>query len=145
MTDPLMKRKRVMVPHASTQGHSSRQDWASPAGQWHWLPPASSSWAASMATFREVHVYSAAPAIVCHSMRPPMADQTRLAASASTVPPLIGRDREQATLRDALSAALAGRGALVLIGGDTGIGKTALAEWTLAEAAERGMLGLVGR
>src|SRR6187551_718015 len=58
---------------------------------------------------------------------------------------LVGRDREQAALHDALAAALAGRGSLVLIGGEAGIGKTALAEWLLTEAAERGALVLVGR
>src|SRR5919202_741915 len=63
----------------------------------------------------------------------------------SSTPPLVGREREQAILRDALAAALTGHGSLVLIGGEAGIGKTALAEWTLTEAAERGALALVGR
>ncbi len=62
---------------------------------------------------------------------------------APTAPALVGRDHEQAALRDALAAALAGRGSLVLIGGAAGIGKTALAEVLLAEAASQGALVLV--
>src|SRR4051794_33824171 len=58
---------------------------------------------------------------------------------------LVGRDRELATLRALLVAALGGRGALVLIGGEAGIGKTALAELALAEAEQQGALTLVGR
>ena len=58
---------------------------------------------------------------------------------------LAGREREQAALRDALAAALAGHGSLALVGGEAGIGKTALAEATLAEAAAQGALVLVGR
>src|SRR6187549_3792230 len=58
---------------------------------------------------------------------------------------LVGREREQAVLHDALGAALAGRGSLVLVGGEAGIGKTALAEDLLTEAAGRGALVLVGR
>ena len=60
-------------------------------------------------------------------------------------PALVGRKRERATLRDALAAALAGRGSLVLIGGEAGIGKTALGEVLLAEAGVRGATVLVGR
>ena len=61
------------------------------------------------------------------------------------LPPLVGRRREQALLRDRLDDALIGRGGLVLIGGEAGIGKTALAETICAGAADRGALVLVGR
>jgi DNA-binding CsgD family transcriptional regulator len=64
---------------------------------------------------------------------------------APTSPALVGRDRELAALRDALAGACAGRGSLVLIGGEAGIGKTALAEWLCAEAQGQGALVLVGR
>ena len=60
-------------------------------------------------------------------------------------PLLVGRERERALLRERLDAALAGRGGLVLIGGEAGIGKTALAEGLAREAAEAGGLVLVGR
>jgi DNA-binding CsgD family transcriptional regulator len=60
-------------------------------------------------------------------------------------PPLVGRDREQATLREALAGAIAGHGSLVLIGGAVGIGKTALAEGLCCEVAGLEMLVLVGR
>ena len=65
-------------------------------------------------------------------------------ASRSGSPTLVGRDRELALLRERLAAALAGRGGLVLIAGEAGIGKTALAEALTREAAERGMLVLTG-
>ncbi|HYI15055.1 MAG TPA: AAA family ATPase [Thermomicrobiales bacterium] len=58
---------------------------------------------------------------------------------------LVGRDRELASLREHLSATLSGRGSLILIGGDAGIGKTALAETLCQDATERGALLLVGR
>ncbi|HEX6737670.1 MAG TPA: AAA family ATPase, partial [Vicinamibacteria bacterium] len=44
-----------------------------------------------------------------------------------------------------LADALEGCGSLVLVGGEAGIGKTALAEALCREAAERGALALVGR
>ncbi len=58
---------------------------------------------------------------------------------------LVGRERELGILREHLSAALGGQGSLVLIGGEAGIGKTALAEALCQDAKERGALVLVGR
>lgn len=59
-------------------------------------------------------------------------------------PPLFGRARELAVLRDRLRAAIEGRGGLVLVGGTAGSGKTALASALVREAAARGCLALVG-
>src|SRR4051794_17413470 len=59
-------------------------------------------------------------------------------------PFLVGREREQGILSERLASALAGRGGLVLIGGDAGIGKTGLAEWLCREAEKSGALVLVG-
>jgi DNA-binding CsgD family transcriptional regulator len=70
-----------------------------------------------------------------------------IATSApNRMPPLlVGREREGAALREHFRAALAGQGSLVLIGGEAGIGKTALAETVCREAEEQGALVLVGR
>src|SRR5262249_47318778 len=81
---------------------------------------------------------------VRHAARPPMADRPAPSPPAAAAP-LVGREREQAALRDALDAALAGHGSLVLIGGEAGMGKTALAEWLLAEANAHEAQVLVGR
>jgi predicted ATPase len=72
-------------------------------------------------------------------------DATGRSSVAADALPLVGREREQVVLRDRLAVALAGRGSLVLIGGEAGIGKTALAEALLRDAAEQGALVLVGR
>jgi DNA-binding CsgD family transcriptional regulator len=61
------------------------------------------------------------------------------------VPLLVGRERELGLLRDHLAAAIGGRGTLVLIGGEAGIGKTALAESACREARDQHALVLVGR
>ncbi|HET9372959.1 MAG TPA: protein kinase, partial [Vicinamibacterales bacterium] len=58
--------------------------------------------------------------------------------------PMVGRDAERSELMLRLEDALAGRGALVLIGGEPGIGKTRLTEEVLAEARRRGAFCLVG-
>src|SRR4051794_28646661 len=68
-----------------------------------------------------------------------------IASYPGNPPALVGRERELALLREYLSAALDGRGSLVLIGGEAGIGKTALAEALCREASEQGALVLVGR
>ncbi|HEU5434263.1 MAG TPA: AAA family ATPase, partial [Thermomicrobiales bacterium] len=58
--------------------------------------------------------------------------------------PLVGRAREQRLLRDELAAVSGGHGRLIVIGGEAGIGKTALAR-DLAHAAAAGeMLALTG-
>ena len=60
----------------------------------------------------------------------------RLASRAG--PRLAGRDAEVAALREAWSRAAAGEPGLVMIIGEAGIGKTALAEALAAEAADDG-------
>jgi predicted ATPase len=57
---------------------------------------------------------------------------------------LVGRAREQVFLREELAAALSGRGRLVLLGGEAGIGKTSLARDLTREALEDGALLLAG-
>ena len=57
---------------------------------------------------------------------------------------LFGREGEQARLRQMLDEAVGGRGGLVLIGGEAGIGKTALATYIAYEARGRGIPVWVG-
>jgi hypothetical protein len=58
---------------------------------------------------------------------------------------LIGRDRELDDLRAAMSQAADGRGRLVLIGGEPGIGKSRLADELAGQAREAGYAVLWGR
>jgi DNA-binding CsgD family transcriptional regulator len=58
--------------------------------------------------------------------------------------PLVGRERELGLLRGAFGRALDGHGSLVLVGGEAGIGKTALVRKFVAEASEQGALALTG-
>ncbi|MGA7670830.1 MAG: BREX system ATP-binding domain-containing protein, partial [Nitrolancea sp.] len=64
--------------------------------------------------------------------------------TARQIPLLVGREREQATLRRALDDMLAGHGSLVLVSGEAGIGKTTLVEWLANEAEGAGCLVLRG-
>jgi DNA-binding CsgD family transcriptional regulator len=59
--------------------------------------------------------------------------------------PFVGREGELAALTTDLDAALAGRGGVVLLAGEPGIGKTRLAEELAAQATARGALVLWGR
>ena len=62
-----------------------------------------------------------------------------------SAPSLVGRDREVAALRDALAAARGGRGGVVLVAGEAGLGKSELAEWLGRSAAESGAAVFWGR
>src|SRR4051812_46829165 len=57
---------------------------------------------------------------------------------------LVGRDHELAVLHERFTGALAGSGCLILISGEAGIGKTALAEALCRLAADQGARILVG-
>ena len=68
--------------------------------------------------------------------RPP----ARQACPSLSGRPSSGREAERAELRRCLDQAVRGQGALVMIGGEPGVGKTRLAEELLLEARQRGVL-----
>ncbi len=70
---------------------------------------------------------------------------SRTAAGNYPGSPFVGRELELAALRDALASALNGRGRIVLVTGEPGIGKTRTSEEILAEARNRGAEVLWGR
>ena len=59
--------------------------------------------------------------------------------------PFVGREAERAELRRLLDQSIRGQGALVMIGGEPGVGKTRLADELLLEARQRGALAWSGR
>jgi hypothetical protein len=102
----------------------------------YWL--AASQWVGVLDRPEAAWLPAVLAALAPHGIAPPApasAPQERLA----------GREREQAPLRGRLAAALAGRGGLVLVGGEAGVGKATLVEAALAEAGGRGALALTGR
>ncbi|MFN2524763.1 MAG: AAA family ATPase [Actinomycetota bacterium] len=58
--------------------------------------------------------------------------------------PYVGRQSERAELLRLVEKAASGQGAVAVIGGEPGVGKTRLTEEAVAEATKRGMLGLIG-
>ena len=67
-----------------------------------------------------------------------------LTAPALGKTPFIGRDAERSDLRRYVDQAASGRGGMVLIGGEPGVGKTRIVEEMAEEAASRGMMALFG-
>ncbi|MEX0873363.1 MAG: AAA family ATPase [Actinomycetota bacterium] len=57
----------------------------------------------------------------------------------------VGRESELAILRQKLTSTLDGRGGLVLVGGEPGVGKTTLVKQLIHEAEQRGALAVFGR
>jgi len=65
-------------------------------------------------------------------------------SSPTRPPPLVGLSRELTLLSDRLTAACGGRGSLILIGGEAGIGKTALADQLSRQAMDARLTVLTG-
>ena len=85
-----------------------------------------------------IRLHADAPCPACGA--PPMAGAT----AAPTTEPFVGRRSELQLLHDALGGALAGRGRVVVLSGEAGIGKTRLAQEVATVALRRGMLALWG-
>ena len=68
-----------------------------------------------------------------------------IAGTASFLTPFVGHREPMSRLRQALESAVVGRGRMVLLVGEPGIGKTRTAEELAAEARRRAALVLVGR
>src|ERR1051325_1940031 len=77
--------------------------------------------------------------------RPSLPPEFRDALERAAEELFIGRERELGQLDSALKDAIGGRGRMLLIAGEPGIGKTRLAEQAAARASERGAEGHWGR
>ncbi|MBA2633727.1 MAG: AAA family ATPase [Chloroflexi bacterium] len=72
-----------------------------------------------------------------------MTDKTEVQQAIGT--PFVGRDRELEELHRGLRDTVAGRGSLVLIGGEPGIGKSRLADQLVSRARDEDLRVLIGR
>ncbi|MGH2548751.1 MAG: helix-turn-helix transcriptional regulator [Thermomicrobiales bacterium] len=63
---------------------------------------------------------------------------------SSSQPPMIGRIRERVFLHEEVARSIGGKGRLVLIGGEAGIGKTTLARDAVHDAQQRNAIVLAG-
>jgi tetratricopeptide (TPR) repeat protein len=71
-------------------------------------------------------------------------DLAALQSARPALTPLVGREEERETIKACLDRARTGRGGVLFIGGEAGVGKTRMAEECLTLGQERGMLTLVG-
>ena len=74
----------------------------------------------------------------------PLDTRARAEASPASAAPLIGRTLETTLLREALDETVAGRGQVVVIVGEAGIGKSRLVEALSVDAAGRGVRVVIG-
>ena len=65
--------------------------------------------------------------------------------SAPKAAPFVGRDDQLGVLRGRLVSTIDGHGGMVLVGGEPGVGKTALVRQLIVEAERRGALAVFGR
>jgi predicted ATPase len=79
---------------------------------------------------------------VTTSKQPPPSGSAPLFAPIRT--PFVGREAERASLTRLIEQTANGQGALAMIGGEPGVGKTRLSEELASEARERGFLSVVG-
>ncbi|HXK21319.1 MAG TPA: AAA family ATPase [Myxococcota bacterium] len=79
------------------------------------------------------------------AMRPVLAPALETPRDLPIEPALLGRTEERARIRGLLQRGFAGRGCIVLVSGEAGVGKSRLAEEALLDAEEQGALALVGR
>lgn len=77
--------------------------------------------------------------LACAAGLPPPAETVEIRESFISAAPFVARKAELNVLQGALTAALGGRGALWLVGGATGVGKSRLLEELRTEALVRGM------